>query len=283
MVTVEDSIVIFDRQALKKVRARTSEQLCAHDFLIQWTKENLFSRLQDIKRIFKNRLYFDRQGAALELPHQKQKNIFLDEEFFPLRNESLDLIISTLTLHSTNDLPGCLLQMKKSLKPDGLFMAALFGGETLHELRASLMHAELELTDGASPRVFPFTDKQQMGALMQRAGYALPVVDSEIVTVTYDNIFKLMHDLRGMGESNIIVNRNRKPPARDLFMKAGQYYADHYSDPDGRIRATFEIIFVAGWSPHESQQKPLKPGSAQTRLADALKSEEIKTGDKIIP
>jgi hypothetical protein len=153
----------------------------------------------------------------------------------------------------------------------------MFGGETLKELRNSLMNAELKTKGGLSPRVFPFADKQDMGALLQRAGYNLPVVDSDFVTVTYEHIFKLMKDLRGMGENNIIIERSKVNPGRALFFKAAELYHKEFAEEDGRIPATFEVIFLHGWAPHESQQKPLQPGSAQKRLADALNTQEIKT------
>lgn len=270
-----NSITIFDRDRLRQNRRR-AETLKDFDFLSHWTQEQIATRLFEIKRSFKDTVTIDNQQATVQPGNVK---IITDEEFFPFAHHSLDLVISVLTLHATNDLPGTLLQIKQALKPDGFFIGALFGGETLHELRASLLNAELELKGGASPRVFPFADKQQMGALMQRAGYALPVVDSEIVTVTYDNIFKLMHDLRGMAETNIIIDRNKKYPGREFFLRAGEYYADQFSEPDGRITATFEIIFLAGWAPHASQQQPLKPGSAKARLADALETIEFKAGE----
>ncbi|MCC7305390.1 MAG: methyltransferase domain-containing protein [Alphaproteobacteria bacterium] len=262
-------VSIFDRKQLRRLRGRRRAD-CG--FLAEWTEKQLSGRLQDIKRSFPLAVHW---GAELGVSiHGKVFPFTADEEFLPFHN--IDLFLSNLSLHSTNDLPGALIQIKRALKPDGLFLAALFGGETLHELRASLMAAEIELKGGASPRIFPFADKQQMGALMQRAGFALPVVDSEIITVTYDNIFRLMHDLRGMGESNIILQRDKKYPGREFFLKAGEYYLKNFSDPDGRIRASFEIIFLIGWAPHESQQKPLQPGSAKNRLAEALETKEVK-------
>jgi NADH dehydrogenase [ubiquinone] 1 alpha subcomplex assembly factor 5 len=209
-------------------------------------------------------------------------HVIADEEFLPFADASLDLIICTMNLHCINDLPGAMIQMKRALKPDGLFVAAMPGGETLYELREALMQAELSASGGASPRVFPFADKQQMGGLMQRAGFALPVVDSEIVRVTYDHVFKLLRDLRGMGEGNSILERNRKTPGKSFFAEAAQIYADKFSE-DGRITATFEMIFLIGWAPHSSQQQPLKPGSANLKLADALATQEIKTGAKARP
>jgi NADH dehydrogenase [ubiquinone] 1 alpha subcomplex assembly factor 5 len=209
-----------------------------------------------------------------------RRDVAADEDFFPFAPCSLNLVVSALNLHTVNDLPGALLQINKSLKPDGLFIAAIMGGETLFELRRCLEEAELELTGGVSPRVAPFADKPQMGDLLQRAGFSLPVVDSDIVTVSYNSIFSLMRDLRRMGEGNATVGRHKTFTPRSLFLRAGEIYAEKFADPDGRIRASFEIIFLIGWAPHTSQQKPLRPGSAKTRLAEFLGTEEIGTGEK---
>lgn len=192
-------------------------------------------------------------------------------EFLPLGAETVNLILSPLALHLTNDTPGVLIQAKRALKPDGLLMAAVPGAGTLAELRDALLTAETEIDGGASPRVIPFIDVRDFGALLQRAGFALPVVDVETRTVRYDSLFALMRDLRGMGMTNPLLNRVRRPASRKLFARAAEIYAERYGDPDGRIRATFSFIFASGWAPHESQQKPLKPGSAKARLADALK------------
>jgi len=263
-----DDAQIFDRALLQRRHRRTASCFDDHNFLHKVARDQIHDRLRDIKRDF-------------QIIKDVQAGDFQDDfEALKLEKNSLDLVTSTLNLHSINDLPGALTQIKSSLKADGLFVAAMFGGETLHELRESLMQAEMQLKGGVSPRVFPFADKQQMGALLQRAGFALPVVDSDIVTVTYENIFKLMHDLRGMGESNIILERSRTNPGKEFFMKAAEHYQEHFADREGRIEARFEIIYLIGWSPHESQQKPLKPGSAQSRLADALHTDEIKTGER---
>lgn len=192
-------------------------------------------------------------------------------ELLPLAEQSANLILSPLALHVTNDATGALIQMRRALKPDGLLFAAVPGAGTLGELRDVLLSAEVELTGGASPRVIPFADVRDMGGLLQRAGFALPVVDVEDYTVRYDSLFPLMRDLRAMGMANPLVGRSRRPVTRGFFLRAAELYAERYSDPDGRIRATFSIIYVSGWAPHESQQKPLKPGSAKMRLADALR------------
>jgi SAM-dependent methyltransferase len=194
-------------------------------------------------------------------------------EDVPLEPESVNLVLSPLSLHLVNDMPGTLIRIRRALKPDGLFLAAIPGSGTLQEMRDVLLSAEAELTGGASPRVIPFADVRDVGALLQRAGFSLPVVDAETYTVRYDSLFPLMRDLRAMGMTNPLAGRSRVPVTRRFFVRAAELYAERYSDPDGRIRATFSIIYASGWAPHESQQKPLKPGSAKMRLADALRRE----------
>ncbi|CDN52794.1 SAM-dependent methyltransferase [Neorhizobium galegae bv. officinalis bv. officinalis str. HAMBI 1141] len=193
-------------------------------------------------------------------------------EDVPLEPDSVNLVLSPLSLHLVNDTPGTLIRIRRALKPDGLFLAAIPGSGTLQEMRDVLLSAEAELTGGASPRVIPFADVRDVGALLQRAGFSLPVVDAETYTVRYDSLFPLMRDLRAMGMTNPLAGRSRVPVTRRFFVRAAELYAERYSDPDGRIRATFSIIYASGWAPHESQQKPLKPGSAKMRLADALNS-----------
>lgn len=203
-----------------------------------------------------------------------------DEEHLPFRNQSFDLVFSPLSLHWTNDLPGALIQLRRALKPDGLLLAAMFGGGTLHELRQSLMAAELEVEDGVSPRVSPFAEIRDAGGLLQRAGLALPVADMDTITVTYEHPLKLLADLRGMGEQNCIIERRRSFMRRQTLMRAMEIYLERYSLPDGRVSATFEVIYLTGWSPHESQQQPLRPGQATSRLADALGAVEKGAGEK---
>lgn len=195
-------------------------------------------------------------------------------EELPLLPASVNLVIAPLNLHLTNDTPGVFIQIRRALKADGLFLAAIPGAGTLQELREVLLATEIELFGGASPRVIPFADVRDVGGLLQRAGFALPVIDAETYTVRYDSIFPLMKDLRAMGMTNPLSDRSRKPLTRAFFLRAAEIYAERYADPDGRIRATFQIIYASGWAPHESQQKPLSPGSAKARLADALKVEE---------
>jgi SAM-dependent methyltransferase len=203
-----------------------------------------------------------------------------DEEALPFRDGALDLVISALALHHVNDLPGTLVQIRRALKPDGLFVAALLGGETLTELRQAFAAAESDIEGGVSPRVAPFADLRELGALLQRAGFALPVTDVDRVTVRYDSIFRLMHDLRRMGATNALFDRRRTPLRRQTLMRAAEIYGEQFSDADGRLRATFEIVWLSGWAPDPSQQQPLKPGSAKARLADALGTNEISTGEK---
>ena len=205
---------------------------------------------------------------------------FIDPEHLPFAPGSFDLIVSPLALHWINDLPGVLIQLRLALKPDGLLLASLFGGETLHELRLSLIEAESELTGGAGPRVSPFADLQDIAGLLQRAGFALPAADRDVVTVRYGEPMKLLADLRAMGETSALRERNPRGLSRRILARAFEIYRERYSDEDNRVRATFEILTATGWSPHESQPKPLKPGSAKLRLAHALNTEERSAGEK---
>lgn len=195
-------------------------------------------------------------------------------EQLPLPPASVNLVLSPLGLHLTNDTPGVFIQVHRALQPDGLFLAAIPGNGTLQELREVLLATEIEMSGGASPRVIPFPDVRDVGGLLQRAGFALPVVDAESYTVRYDSLFPLMQDLKSMGMANPLVDRSRQPVGRGFFLRAAEIYAERFADPDGRIRATFSIIYASGWKPHDSQQKALKPGSAKARLADALKVDE---------
>ncbi|MED5572758.1 MAG: methyltransferase domain-containing protein, partial [Pseudomonadota bacterium] len=213
----------------------------------------------------------------------ENSGVVCDPEFLPFAEGRFDLVYSNLELHWANDLPGCLLQITRSLKPDGLFLAAILGGNTLTELRDVLMAAELDVTGGASPRVSPFAELRDAGALLQRAGLALPVVDADEITVTYENLFRLLADLRGMGETNTVRERVRTATRRNIFLRAAELYLERYPAEDGRIRATFEIIFLHGWAPHASQQRALRPGSAKTSLADALGTAEYSAGDSAGP
>jgi len=204
----------------------------------------------------------------------------LDRETLPLTEGSQDLAVSTFLLHALNDPVGHLIQLRRALRPDGLLLAALFGGQTLHELRASLAEAEAECEGGLSPRVAPMAEIRELGGLLQRAGFAMPVADSERLTVTYPTPLHLMRELRAMGETNILAARRRQPLRRATLMRACEIYAQAFGSPDGRVRATFEIVFLTGWAPGPEQPKPLRPGSATARLADALGTTERSAGEK---
>jgi SAM-dependent methyltransferase len=203
-------------------------------------------------------------------------SLIADEEVLPFASESFDLIASALSLQWANDLPGVLIQIRRALAPDGLFLAALVGGQSLTELRTALTSAEAELTGGASPRVAPFADIRDLGQLLQRAGFALPVTDIDPIVVRYASMFALMQDLRAMGATNALSERSRVPLRRAVLMRAAEIYAERFADVDGRVRASFDIVWLSGWAPHESQQKPLARGSARMRLAGALNATESK-------
>ncbi len=201
----------------------------------------------------------------------RRREVVGDEERQPFAPASFDLVVSCLSLHAVNDLPGALVQVRRALKPDGLFLGCLFGGGTLGELRQALSIAESEVAGGASPRVAPFSDLRDLGGLLQRAGFALPVADVEPLTVRYGTLFRLFSDLRAMGATNALTLRHKAPLRRAILMRAGEVYAARFADADGRLRASFDLVWLSGWAPHESQQKPLKPGSARMSLEAALK------------
>ncbi|HEX3709240.1 MAG TPA: methyltransferase domain-containing protein [Pseudolabrys sp.] len=288
---------IFDRKLLRS-RQRRARALGAETFLLDRVADELGERLSAVLR------HFDRAadlgtptGAIRRVLAASGKvgviigaepapndvaplQIAADEEALPFADGSLDLVVSGLALQFVNDLPGTLIQIRRALKPDGLLLAALIGGGTLGELREAFAQAESEIEGGVSPRVAPFADVRELGALLQRAGFALPVVDSDRLTVRYKTLFALTRDLRRMGATNVLSQRRRVPLRRATLQRMADIYAARFADADGRLRATFEIVWLSGWAPHESQQKPLKPGSATQRLADALGSQEISTGEK---
>jgi SAM-dependent methyltransferase len=270
------------------------------EFLLRATVDDLVDRLTAVKRHFavavdlgtplpllgERLAHSDQIGSIIRLDPLADASapdrdvIAGNMEALPFRDGSLDLVVSALALHWVNDLPGLLAQIRRSLKPDGLFLANLLGGGTLHELRESLTAAEAEISGGASPRVAPFAELRDLGALLQRAGFALPVIDQDRLTVRYANALELMRDLRAMGAANALRERAKKPLRRDVLFRAAAIYAERFSDPDGRIRASFDIVSLSGWAPDESQQKPLRPGSARMRLADALGTVEKSAGEK---
>lgn len=287
---------IFDRSLLR-VRQRRARLLTPAGFLLDHVAADLAERLSAVVRKFDVAVDLGTPGDAVGRVLARNEKIgtvveagstgsasalrvVVDEEALPFADGSLDLIVSALALQFVNDLPGTLIQVRRALKPDGLFLAALAGGDTLVELRAAFAAAESEIEGGISPRVAPFAEVRDLGALLQRAGFALPVVDSERLTVRYDSAVALMHDLRRMGATNILHERRRSPMRRATLDRVASIYAERFSDPDGRVRTTFEIIWLSGWAPHESQQKPLKPGSAVQRLADALGTTEISAGER---
>lgn len=273
--------VIFNKSHLEshRIRAKNTEQSDA-DFLLRWTEMDMRERLNDITRHFEKALLLSPAASDEFVTFLNDKTDHLDiktdidllnDEIFPFENNSYDLIISFFDLHHINDLVGWLIQIRKSLKEDGAFIACMSGGETLHQLRQSMMLSEIDILGGASPRVLPFVTKQQMGELMQRAGFSLPVIDSETVNGSYKDIYHLMSDLRAMGETNCLNDRLKSFTPSRLFYEAGQIYNRDFSEDDGRIKATFEIIFVIGWSPSSIQQKPLPRGSGQVSLETILK------------
>lgn len=287
---------IFDRDLLRRRRQRAAPRMAAHAFLLDRFQDDVEERLALIQRTFSSALVLAAHGgsigallrrrglasvvemetAAALIPPSAPLPVLADEEALPFADDSFDLVIAPLTLHFVNDLPGALLQIRRCLKPDGLFIGGLFGGTTLQELRRAWLEAESEISGGASPRVAPFADVRDLGGLLQRAGFALPVVDADIMRVRYGSALSLMQDVRAMGASNVLTDRRRVPVSRALLMRVGEIYAERFADPDGRVPATFEMLVMTAWAPHESQQKPLQPGSAKTRLADALGTTERK-------
>ena len=290
--TVPPQARIFDRRLLRERRARAARELTAHDFLLTEIAERLADRLSDIARRFPVALDLGARDGILERTLQGRGGIetliqsetwlvsaqrlqggaalVADEELLPFKEQCFDAVLSNLALHWVNDLPGALAQIRSSLKPDGLFLASLFGTGTLQELRTALMEAELAETGGASPRVSPFADLRDAAGLLQRAGFALPVADADTVTVTYGDFFALLRDLRGMGETNILFDRLKQPTRRTVFARAAAIYQDRFADAQGRLPATFQIIFLTGWAPDPSQQQPARRGSGKTSLKDVF-------------
>jgi len=289
-----DSPIIFDRLLQRRRRSRAAASPA--NFLLEHVAGELVDRLSVVLRRFDVGVDLGTPGDAVRVSLRRlgavgtivgadviarsRPFVVADEEALPFRDSSLDLVVSGLALHFANDLPGVLTQIRRALKPDGLFLAALLGGDTLTELRQAFAEAETEIEGGVSPRVAPFADLRQLGALLQRAGFALPVIDVERVTVRYGSAFDLMHDLRRVGAANTLVARRRVPLRRMTLMQMADIYARRFADADGRIRTTFDIVWLSGWSPHPNQQQPLRPGSAKARLADALGTREISTGEK---
>lgn len=300
-----NDIAVFDRALLRRRRDRAAATPGDHDFLFQETAERLMDRLEDVNRTFDTALEIGvrngtlasmlrhagkagsiqacdlSEGFARTAAEKGVSAAVADEERLPFATDAFDLVVSNLALHWVNDLPGALIQIARVLKPDGLFQGVILGGETLNLLRACLMDAELEVSGGVSPRVSPMVDLRDAAGLLQRAGFALPVADLDRIEVSYPDAFRLMGDLRAMGETNAGLERLRVPTRRAVFLRAAQLYTERHAGPDGRIPARFDAIFLHGWRPAASQPKPLRPGSASARLADALGSEEKPAGDQV--
>ncbi|WP_102784748.1 methyltransferase domain-containing protein [Thalassospira sp. GB04J01] len=290
-----DPITVFDRHILKLRRDRAASRASEFNFLFAETADRLADRLEDTTRSFPRAVDLGCHSGELaqilaassrvETLHQAdisyryakaardlngRSSMVADEEFLPFAEGSLDLILSNLSLHWVNDLPGMLLQARRALKSDGLFLASMLGGETLKDLREALMTAEAEEEGGVSPRVSPFVDVKDAGALLQRSGFALPVVDADDITIDYPDALKLMRDLSGMGESNIVAKRSKKFTKRSTLARAAAIYHERHGRDDGRVHAKFQVIYLTGWAPDESQPKPLRRGSGQVSLVDFL-------------
>ncbi len=287
----------FDRVQLRRRRDRAAANFAAHSFLAQEVSARLAERLGDIKRRFPvavelgcrdgclaaelsglngiERLIQCDLSPAMVASTSGAYRVVADEEWLPFATASLDLVVSALSLHWVNDLPGALIQIRRALRPDGLFLGAIFGGDSLTELRQSLARAESEVEGGISPRIAPFAEIRDLGALLQRAGFALPVVDSDTINVSYPDALALMRELRGMGESNVLRERRMGFTRRSTMLAAVEHYRQMFGDDSGRIPATFQVLYLAGWCPHESQQKPLKPGSGEVSLKTALGDREL--------
>ena len=298
---------IFDRALMRQRRERIAPIFDAHDFLFREIAVRLAERAGDVRQNFPLaldagcRTGLFTQVAKEMIPekigtyilsestpsfartaHQRTgaPTVIADDETLPFAPARFDLVASCGVLQGLNDVPGALLQMRQALRPDGLFLGALLGGETLFELRQALLAAEAEIEGGASPRVAPFAELSDAAGLLQRAGFSLPVADLDPIDVSYENAFKLMHELRGMGETNARLDRRRTPTRRATLLRAAESYSARFADAGGRIHASFDVFFLTGWAPADSQPKPLRPGSAQTRLADALDTTERPLDEK---
>lgn len=290
---------LFDEHLIAGNRRKASlARVPGADFLLGVVADEMCERLSAIQRTFPvvaelhgyNGLVLERVAAAAGAQHRirveadpallegAEEAHVASLETVPLAAASVDLVLSPLSLHLTNDTPGVFVQIARVLQPDGLFLGAMPGAGTLRELREALLSAESEILGSASARIVPFADVRDAGALLQRAGFALPVTDIESYTVRYDDMFALIRDLRAMGMQNPLAERSRRPVPRGVFLRAAEIYAERFSDADGRVRATFVIVYLSGWRPHESQQKPLRPGSAKVSLAHALEQAKGRAG-----
>jgi SAM-dependent methyltransferase len=286
-------IAIFDRRALRLHRARAARRDADSGFLFREGAERLLDRLADIKRGFVRALDLEsrhpliaerlRAAGIDTVAAGAFGPLVVDLEALPFVPGSFDLVTSSLSFHWINDLPGTLLQLRHMLKPDGLLLVNLFAGETLEALRVALIEAESEIENGASPRISPFADPRELAGLLQRAGFALPVVDSDRIIVDYPDAWKLMRDMRAMGETNASALRHRHFTRRATLLRAAKIYRERFGDEAGRIPAEFEIVTLTAWAPHQTQPRALRPGSAAARLADALSTAERPAGDKATP
>jgi NADH dehydrogenase [ubiquinone] 1 alpha subcomplex assembly factor 5 len=301
---MSSAIDVFDRRAVRLHRDRAASGLERYDFLLREVGDRLLDRLDDVRRSFPvvldigcgrgdlARHLLGRPGvhtlvqcdlSAEMVRHAPGLKVAADEEALPFAAASFDLVINALSLHWVNDLPGALLQLRQMLRPDGLLLAAMLGGETLKELRRSLSDAEIAVEGGLSPRISPFADVRDVGNLLQRAGFALPIADVETITVSYPDPLALLADLRGMGETNAVAARRKSGSRRQTVLAALTRYKELYAGSDGRVPATFQVVFMAAWGPDPSQPRALRPGSAAARLADALGTAEIPTGERAKP
>jgi SAM-dependent methyltransferase len=296
-----DPLLVFDRATLRRRRERAARHWGEQAFLKREIASRVVERLDDVRRTFPLALdlgcHGDEVAAALG-PHSpvgalmradiglgfartaQGPTVVADEEALPFAPHSFDLVLSAMSLHWVNDLPGTLIQIGRILKPDGLFLAGMLGGGTLWQLREALTAAESEIEGGLSPRVSPFADLRDAAGLLQRAGFAMPVADSETIDVEYPSALALMRDLGAMGESNLVAERRRGFSRRSTLLRAAQIYNERFARPSGRVEASFEVLFLHGWAPHASQPKPLRPGSAAHRLAAALETTEFNAGEK---
>lgn len=298
-----DAMLVFDRSLVRRRRVRALPGYAEFAFLEEAVAERVAERLEDIRRRFPLAVELGaRSGALGRLLRASGKVDLLvqtdlapawasaraadgpaaavDEEMLPFADGSLDAVFGALSLHWVNDLPGALAQIRRALKPDGLLLMAMLGGDTLVELRDALFEAEGEVTGGVSPRVSPFADLRDAAGLLQRAGFALPVADADTIAVTYETAFHLMRDLRGMGESNAVLERRRQVSPRALFARAAEIYAARFAGPDGRVSARFQVLYLTAWAPSADQPRALRPGSATGRLADALGGSETGAGEE---
>ncbi|HXG79837.1 MAG TPA: methyltransferase domain-containing protein [Methyloceanibacter sp.] len=298
---MSDDRLLFDRTLLRTRRERFAHEIEAREFLLAHVAHEISERVALMLRPFPRALdlgaYHGLLGRKIATLPSVESVVYAesayafaalcprpalvcDEDLLPFKQASFNLIVSGLALHRVNDLPGALIQIRHALAPDGLFMAALLGAGALVELREALLEAEAEMEGGASPRISPFGDIRDYGALLQRAGFALPVTDSETLSVLYPDPRTLMHEVRALGGGNVLLARSRKPLSRQTLARAESLYRARHETAEGKVKASFEIVYLSGWAPDPSQQKPLKPGSAAKRLAEALGTVERPAGDK---